>query len=138
MSGRRCGAVLAAAALAAGLLGCSGFDRLEFYYESAPPDGAVVSFESISIHEGIAVGVEARPIDGDEVMDEETVVELDSRNPGILGVARSEPDDGDDDDDAEVGDWKFVIYGVSPGTTQVVVTIDDEIEAEIDATVEAQ
>lgn len=137
MSGAwRRSAVAITGALAAFVAGCSGFDRLDFVYESAPPDDAIVSFEGIEIHAGIAVGVEARPVDGDEIMDEDTQVELDSRNPGVLGIAPAQPDEDVDNDDKY--NWKFVVFGVGPGTTQVVVTIDGEIEAEIPAVVQEQ
>jgi hypothetical protein len=134
---RRCFAAAAALTLSAGLLGCGGFDRLDFTYDSAPLANTSVTFEEIRIPVGFAVGVEARPIDGDEVMDEDTLVRLDSKSPGVLGVGPQEPEETDDDD-TQVANWKFVFWGVSEGSTKVTVTIDDEIEAEIPATVTAQ
>ena len=41
-------------------------------------------------------------------------------------------------DDEETYNWKFVFFGVSPGSTEVIVTIDGEIEAEIPAVVQEQ
>lgn len=122
---------LGAAIAVAGLTGCGGFDRLDFSFESAPPDNATVTYGDIHIHDGIAVGVIARPMDGNDEMDEDTVVELESKNPGILGVSRAVERDEDDPP-------KFVLFGVSPGTTSVTVRIDGNVEGEIPATVEAQ
>lgn len=135
MSARGLIAGLAAVALA-GLTGCSGFDRLDFIYSSAPPDGAAITYEGISLHAGIALGVEARPMDGDEVMDTDTRVELTSDNPGVIGVSPALPEDDVDDD--EVYNWKFVIYGVGAGSSSITVTIDGEIEGEIPATISPQ
>jgi hypothetical protein len=119
-------------------LGCGGFDELEFTYNSVPPDNATVSFDGIFIHEAVAVGVTARPLDGGEVMADDTRVELVSQNPGVLGVAFvARPRDPADTDGTE-GSWDFVIWGVQPGQTVVTVRIDGENEAEIPATVERQ
>jgi hypothetical protein len=117
--------------------GCGGFDRLDFQYKSAPPDGATVSFDQIRIHEGIAVGVKALPYEGKDLMDEDTLVELDTANPGVLGVGRGIQDvdwDGDD----ERSNWNFVIFGAGAGSTEVTVRIDGDLEARIQAVVESQ
>ena len=130
---------IAALALAAlgGAAGCGGFDRLDFQYKSAPPDGATVSFDQIRIHEGIAVGVKALPYDGNDLMDEETLVELDTANPGVLGVGRG-VEDADFDADDECANWNFVLYGAGEGTTELTVRIDEDLEARIPVFVEPQ
>lgn len=125
---------IAAALVLAGATGCSGFDHLDFTFKSAPPDGATVTFEHIQIHEGIALGVTARPMDGSDTLDESTVVQLESRDPGILGVGPGLPDD----DDEDTANWSFVIFGAKAGTTTITVRIDNDLEGEIPATVEPQ
>lgn len=126
--------------LALGLAGtaCSGFDSLDITFKSAPPDNATVTFEQIRIHEGIAVGITARPMDGDEQMDEDTQLVLESRNPGVLGVAPGEQDDQDEDPEDRPPNYNFVLFGAKAGTTSVVVLVDGDIEAEIPAVVEPQ
>ena len=122
---------LAALASLAVLTGCSGFDRLDFTFESAPPDNATVSYADIRIHSGIAVGVIARPMEGNDEMDSDTLVQLESKNPAILGVNPAVREDPDDPP-------KFVLFGASAGSTTVVVRIDGETQAEIPANVDAQ
>jgi hypothetical protein len=122
---------LVAAMSLAALTGCSGFDRIDFTFESAPPDNATVTYTDIRIHAGIAVGVLARPMDGNDEMDEDTDVVLESRNPSVLGVSRAVQEDEDDPP-------KFVLFGVSPGSTVVTVRIDGNVEGEIPANVDAQ
>ena len=125
--------LLSLAAVALG--GCSGFDRLDFHDKSAPPDNAVVQYEGIRIHEGIAVGVVGRPMDGNDVMSDDTKVELESRDPNVLGVGPGVPDDPNDSSKAN---WNFVFYGVSAGSTSVLVRVNGENQSEIPATVETQ
>ena len=122
---------LAALASLAALTGCSGFDRLDFTFESAPPDNATVSYTDIRIHSGIAVGVIARPMDGNDEMDSDTLVQLESKNPAVLGVNPAVREDPDDPP-------KFVLFGVSAGSTSVLVRIDGETQGEIPANVDAQ
>ena len=125
-------------ALCAGLLsavtGCSGFDRLDFTYRSAPADNASVTYEAVRMHEGIAVGVAARPMDDDEQMDTDTVVQLETKNPGVVQVAPA-PRDEDLEEDAP---YEFVIWGVAAGEASLGVIIDGELEGEIPVFIEAQ
>ena len=121
----------------AGVTGCSGFDRLDFTFKSAPPDSAQVTFQQIRIHEGIALGVTARPMDGSEQLDEDMVVELESKNPAVIGVAPGLPD-FDPEEEEDRANWSFVIFGASAGTAVIEVRIDGDVEAQIPATVEAQ
>ena len=126
-------ALLGAGALSA-LTGCSGFDRLDFTFNSAPADNATVTYEQIRIHEGIAVGVSARPMDGDEQMDEDTVVQLETKNPGVAMVMPA-PRDQELEEEAP---YEFVIWGVGAGSASFAVIIDGDIEGEIPVFVEAQ
>jgi len=130
---------LATLGLAFGGIGCGGIDTVDFEFRSAPPDNAIVTFEQIRLHEGVAVGVRAIAICGDEPVDEETRIELISRNPGVLGIGPAPASPGDpeyDDDDA--GNWNFVLFGASPGTTAVTVMIDGDPEADIPVSVDPQ
>lgn len=129
--------ILLVAAALAGLSGCSSDYRIDFTYNSSPPDGAIISFDSIRIHEGIAVGVEAQPMDDDELMDRETFVRLVSDDPSVLGV-QSTLSKADVDASDDLANWSFVIFGVKTGSTRVTVYIDDELEGEIPAVVEPQ
>jgi hypothetical protein len=126
---------LAIAASIGGLLGCSSFDRLDFQYKSAPPDNAIVTYDAIRMHEGIAVGVVARPMDGNDVMSDDTRVELQSQNPGVIGVGQGVADDPNDTSQAN---WNFVFYGVGVGSAQIIVRVDGSQQTEIPVTVEAQ
>jgi hypothetical protein len=130
---RRCSlAALLIAALPA--LGCSSFDRLDFTFRSAPPDNASVTYEEIRIHEGIAVGVAARPMDGNEQMDNDTVVQLETKHPGVVGVATA-PRDEDLEEEAP---YEFVVWGIGAGEASLAVIIDGELEGEIPVVVLAQ
>jgi hypothetical protein len=123
-------------ALAIGLTACSGFDQLDFRYRSAPVrSDESVSYARIRIHEGTAVGVVATPMDGDDPMDEDTTVALDADDPGVLGIARAEPGDTEENDKVN---RSFVIFGVRAGNTNVRVLIDGSHEGTIPAIVEPQ
>jgi hypothetical protein len=115
--------------------GCGGFDRLDMVLRSAPADGATLTSDEIRLHEGVAVGFAARPMEDDnEQMDEETVVRLESGNPGIFQVAPS-PRDEDLGDEAP---YEFVIWGVAPGESSLGVFIDGDFETEIPVFIDEQ
>jgi hypothetical protein len=114
--------------------GCEGFDHLDMVLRSAPPDGAVLHSDEIRIHEGIAVGFAARPMEDEhDMMDEETVVRLETGNPGIFQVAPAPRED--DDDEAP---YEFVIWGVAAGESVLGVFIDGDFETEIPVFVDEQ
>jgi hypothetical protein len=119
------------------MTGCSDVYTLAFSYESGPPDNAVVSFDEIRIHEGIIVGVTARPLEDDEPMDTETTVRLVTDDSSVLGIAEG-LFDGDAERDDEDANWSFVVYGAKAGSTSVTVYIDGERQGEIPAVVEPQ
>jgi hypothetical protein len=121
----------------ASMTGCSSFYSLEFVYESGPPDNAVVSFDEIRIHEGIVVGVTARPLEDAELMDSETVVRLVTDDPTVLGVAQAFDPEYDSDDEDEAN-WSFVVYGAKAGSTSLFFYIDDDLQGEIPAVVDPQ
>ena len=113
--------------------GCESFDHLDMVLRSAPPDGAVLHSDEIRIHEGIAVGFAARPMeDAHDSMDEETVVYLESANPGVFQVA---PSPREDDDEAP---YEFVIWGVAAGESSLGVFIDGDFETDIPVFVDEQ
>lgn len=123
-----------AAALAVGT-GCSGFDHLDMVPRSAPPDGAVLRSDEIRIHEGIAVGFAARPMeDAHDTMDEDTVVVLESADLGIFQVAPAPREDEDDDE----APYEFVLWGVAAGESSMGVFIDGDFETDIPVFVEPQ
>ena len=119
-----CALAVAAAALA----GCGpSFDHLEFTNRTTPPDSTSVSENEIRIQVGIAIGVIATPYDGNEAMDDEdTTLELESDNPGVIGV------------DPALEHGSFVIYGVGAGTANVRIIVDGSDEGRIPATVTLQ
>jgi hypothetical protein len=121
--------------MAAALVGCGGFTELDFTFRSAPADNdAIVTFQQITLHEGMAVGVIARPLDHGDEMDPDTEVVLEPNNPGVLGISPGELTSAEDSRDDPEG-WIFVIYGAGVGKTDVAVRIDGDLEAHIPATV---
>ncbi|UQA60223.1 hypothetical protein [Polyangium aurulentum] len=115
-------------------VGCSEFARLELEPKSSPPASVTVTYEKIQLVEGIAVGIKAIPVDtDDDEMDEETVVELTSTAPTILGLSPGAEDQyyTDEEDREPAANWNFVLFGVSPGNTSVTVTVDGAREGEI-------
>jgi hypothetical protein len=119
------------------LPGCSSDYSVDFYYNSAPPDDALIDGHQIRIHEGIAVGVDAHPIEDGERMDTKTLLHLVSEDLGVLGIA-SAISNHVDVEEREGVNWSFVIFGVKAGSTTVTVFIDGEREVEIPAVVEPQ
>jgi len=122
-------------------VGCSDFDRLEFEPKSSPPASVTVTYEKITLIEGIAVGVRAVPVDtDDDEMDEETVVDLISTSPTILGVSPGAEDDyyTDEENREPAANWNFVLFGVSPGKASVTVSVDGERGGEIPVEVHPQ
>ncbi len=109
------------AALSTLVVGC-GFD-LGFKDKSSPPLATTVSAESISIYEGIAIGVAV--LDGDDPVDSSDSVSLSIDDP-ILGI---EPTNQQNE---------FVVFGVAPGKTTVHVMVNGEEEASIPAEVRMQ
>lgn len=135
--GRKSFGVVAALAVALG--GCTSFDELDFTYRSVPPAGLTVdvSFDQIRIPEGVGVGVVARPLDDGIEMEVDTEVDLESKNPGVLVVGRSQANELEEEDEGKEN-WSFLLYGASAGSTEVAVRIDGELVARIPATVDAQ
>jgi hypothetical protein len=127
-------------ALGLGATGCADDYRISFEELTSPVGFASVSYEEIRIDQGTALAVIANPVDEDgHRLDLETVVELVAESPGILGISRLEFDqeaEEDRPDDLRRGDWRFVLYGKTPGNTFVHVWIDGEIEGEIPAVVD--
>lgn len=115
------------------LSGCSDFERIDFQYSHDLPLDIRISYEEIRLPSGVAVTAVARPIADGSLMSRETVVELASENPGVLGVAFALPNRlGVSTENA---DWTFVLYAASAGSTTVTVRVDGDVEGEIPATV---
>jgi hypothetical protein len=121
-------------ALATSATGCAGLDDIRFRLLTDPPGEAQLTFDQITMQEGIALAVRAIPISGDEPIDADIPMELLPTNPFVLGVSATEL--GDEDDD--VANRSFVIHGASQGSTEISVFIDGELEAEIPALVGPQ
>lgn len=127
--------VIAVGALA-GLCGCSGFERIDFVYDTSLPVDVLLSYEQIRIPEGVAIITQARPTAGDGLMARSTEIQLTPKDPGVLGVALALPEDFNDS--SESAQWSFVLFGVKPGTTAVTVRIDGATEGEIPAFIDPQ
>lgn len=126
-----CGA--AAVFMLAALSGCSDFERIDFQYSANLPLDISVSYEAIRLPAGVAVTTVARPMADGSLMARDTLVELASANPGVLGVAFALPNElGVSTENA---DWTFVLYAVSAGSTEVTVKVDGAEEGAIPVTV---
>lgn len=128
--------MIAAAGALAIMSGCSGFERIDFVYDTSLPVDVLLNDEQIRIPEGVAVITQALPTASDGVMARSTEVQLTSKDPGVLGIALALPEDFKDTD--ENAQWSFVLFGVKPGTTMVTVRIDGAMEGEIPAFVDPQ
>jgi hypothetical protein len=100
-------AFVASLALAAGCSEDNRLERVDFSYDSAPPDQATVSSSTISIRVGQAIAVQAYAIMSEDPLESEDRFELRSRNESILGL------------DERESPYRFVLYGVTPGDTEV-------------------
>lgn len=115
------------------LSGCSDFERIDFQYSANLPLDIRVSYEEIRLPAGVAVTTVARPMADGSLMSRDTLIELTSANPGVLGVAFALPNElGVSTENA---DWTFVLYAVSAGSTEVIVKVDEAEEGAIPVTV---
>jgi len=104
--------------------GCTpDFDRLDFVSRTTPPNDVTLTFERVDMQTGVAVGVIVVPSANGEEMDDDILVEIRSKNTDVLGV------------DPALEDRSFVIYGVGPGTTDIVIEIDGSYRGTIPASV---
>jgi hypothetical protein len=119
-------AVLAIAALT----GCSppAYDHLVLAFSGA--GSTEVQLSPLALPEGVVVVLTATPMSSDGPLGGDFTFDLTSSNVGVVGV---EPALGGPTDRAE-----FVFFGVGPGEASVLVTVNDEAEAPIPATVLAQ
>jgi hypothetical protein len=129
--------------LAAGLFlaGCGSDIHIDFDYLDAPPGDVSVEGNSIRLQDGIAVAVIARPIDDDEKMDWETLLELQSTDLRTFEIDRLEFDEAREtrkDSDLRDGDWRFLLWGRRPGNARLEIWIDGEFEGEIPVQVNPQ
>jgi hypothetical protein len=110
-----------AAALVLFTLGCEPeLARIELHARTTPPGSIELSEQAIRIPNGLAVGFLATALDeSDSPMPPETTVEMASPDPEIVGV----------DPSLELG--AFVVYGVSPGSTEVSVAVNGEFYSSI-------
>ncbi len=104
--------------------GCSSEQWVDFSYLSSAPPSVTVDRDRIEIPAGIAVGVQAIPVeDGTRT----TAITLDMvPTSRVIGIDRA----------LEAQQW--VIYGVAPGATEVELWFDDELVGAIPAVVTEQ
>jgi hypothetical protein len=100
-------AFVASLALAAGCSEENRLERVDFSYDSAPPAQATVSSSAVSIRVGQAIAVHAYAVMSEDPLESEDRFELRSRDESILGL------------DEREGPSLFVLYGVTPGETEV-------------------
>ena len=110
--------------------GCAADYDLDMEMQTIPPTSVVLD-DHVQINEGIAVAFIARPLDGGDVMDEETRIDLRSSDPSILRVEIVDnlslrPDDGE---------WGFALWGASRGNTELTAFFDREEAVVIPVTV---
>ena len=119
-------AVLAVAALT----GCSapGYDHTAFGLSGA--DSTEVQLSPLVLPEGAVVVLTATPMSSDGPLGGDFTFDLTSSNAGVIGV---EPALGE-----QPGMAEFVFFGVGPGEASILVTVNEEAEAPIPATVLAQ
>ena len=103
---RRLG-LAASLALAAACGSENRLERVDFSYETSPPDQADVTASFVTLRVGQAVAVRAHPVMSDDPLEDDDRLELRSRDRAILGL-----DEGDER-------FLFVLYGVAPGETSV-------------------
>jgi hypothetical protein len=113
----------AALALAAGCGGENRLERVDFSYETTPPDQITVSASSIIVPTGQAIAVRAHPVMSEDELEDGDRFELRSQDQTVLGVDR-----GDEP-------YLFVIYGVTPGDTRVQAFVNGRPGPTINATV---
>jgi hypothetical protein len=124
---------VAAVFMLAALTGCSDFERIDFQYSADLPLDILVSYEEIRMPAGVAVTAVARPMADGGLMARDTLVELSSENPSVLGVAFALPNKlGTGTENA---DWAFVLFAVNAGSTEVTVRVDGETKGEIPVTI---
>jgi len=114
------------AALSALTTGCNAEHWVEFRAESAPPQAVTLESDHVEVPAGIAVGVTVRPFKNNDEMDASVEVELESQQPGILGI------------DHGLDERAFVIYGAEPGATHIDIFFDGELVGDMPATVIGQ
>jgi hypothetical protein len=99
------------------------FDHLEFIPDARTPVPVAVTYKQIEVTVGISVGFTATPMDGNEKLDEDVRVALQSTDPNIVGI------------DPGLKVRSFVMYGVSAGEAKINVDIDGDREGVIPVTV---
>jgi hypothetical protein len=119
----------ALAALATGALaGCAvpPYDHMDLTAGGA----ANASTASITLSEGDVISMTATPMSADGPLGGDFTFALTSSNVSVLGIdpALGQP----------AGKAVFVVFGASPGTAQVEVTVNGEPETPIPATVTPQ
>jgi hypothetical protein len=121
--------ILVVALLAVVGVGCSQPPppiTINFVPITTPISPVTLSATTISIPQGLAVAVHAQPFQSGQQMDSSTTVSFSQDTAGVLGM-----------DPSTLGDFPFVIYGVSQGTSTVNVVVNGSTVGQIQATVTA-
>ena len=92
------------------------YQKVGFSSVSKPPPGIsmTLSSEAIGLHVGIATDFKAKPISNEKEYDEKTDFELSSRDDSLFRVERT------------LEKRRFVIWGISPGTSCLEVLVDNQ------------
>lgn len=103
--------------LAGGALFCAACEpevgRIDMSARTTPPGAVALSEEGFEIQVGLAVGFLATVLDeGGAAMPAETTIDMTSSDSAIAGIDPSLEKD------------TFVLYGVTPGTTELGVMVD--------------
>jgi hypothetical protein len=113
----------ASLALAAACGSENRLERVDFSYETSPPDEATVNDVSVVIRVGQAVAVRAHPVMSEDPLEDKDRFELRSSDEAILGV-----DEGGER-------FLFVLYGVEAGDASVQPFVNGRRGPVINATV---
>ncbi len=116
--------LIAIGAIAASCVACSNDYYVDFSYISDAPPSVLIDRDSMEIPAGIAVGVKAFPMEDDRR--EDAALDLVAARPGIIGI------------DSSLEEDTWVVFGSSPGVTEVEVWFDGELVGEIPARVTEQ
>ncbi|HVY46430.1 MAG TPA: hypothetical protein VHB21_11150, partial [Minicystis sp.] len=106
--------------------GCDPFTRLDFQPETDVPAGDRLASDHLELTEGRAIGVRVTPMAGDQPMDKDVVVELQTAAPDVADVGPS------------VDEGSFVVFGAGAGHTVFRVVVDGNDEGDLPVDVRAQ
>jgi hypothetical protein len=116
-------ALVASLALVAACDSENRLKRVDFSYETSPPNQVTANSVSIIIRAGQAVAVRAHPVMSEDPLEDDDRFEMRSSDESTLGV-----DEGDEP-------FLFVLYGVAAGSASVQPFVNGRGGPVINATV---